>query len=132
MKDGHTRPLTRSDVTSAVFLATHRATLVVIEGSAAGSEHVLTDASYVIGRSPTADLSFSDEAMSGSHAAIELTANGYKVRDMGSTNGTRVNGSAIEAADLKHGDKISAGEHTLQYLLEKKERGGSYDLSDEF
>jgi pSer/pThr/pTyr-binding forkhead associated (FHA) protein len=69
--------------------------------------------------------------MSGSHAAIELGAEGYKVRDMGSTNGTFVNGSPVQAAELKHGDKITVGEHTLQYLLEKKERAGSYDLSDE-
>jgi len=131
MKDGLTRPITRSDVSSAMFLAKHQASLVVVEGAAAGSEHVLSSDSYVIGRGDGADLSFADEAMSGSHAAIELGADGFKVRDMGSTNGTFVNGSQVQSADLKHGDKITVGEHTLQYLLEKKERGGSYDLSDE-
>lgn len=132
MKDGHTRPLTRSDVSSAMFLAQNRATLVVVDGPAAGSEYELTRESYVIGRGRDADLSFVDDAMSGSHAAIELGASGFKIRDMGSTNGTQVNGSAVDCADLKHGDKIAVGAHTLQYLLEKKERAGSYDLSGEF
>lgn len=131
MKDGLTRPISRSDVGSAMFLAKHQASLVVLEGGAAGSEYVLSQESYVIGRGDGADITFADEAMSGSHAAIELGVEGYKVRDMGSTNGTFVNGSPVQAAELKHGDKITVGEHTLQYLLEKKERAGSYDLSDE-
>jgi pSer/pThr/pTyr-binding forkhead associated (FHA) protein len=132
MKDGHTRPLTRSDVDSAVFLARNRASLVVIEGPSAGSEYELNSLSYVIGRSSDADLTLNDDAMSGNHAAIELGSSGFKIRDMGSTNGTLVNGSKVNAADLKHGDKIKIGEHTLQYLVEKKERAGSYDLSGEF
>jgi pSer/pThr/pTyr-binding forkhead associated (FHA) protein len=132
MHDGHTRPITRSDVTSAMFLAHNQASLVVVEGEAAGSEYMLTSDSYVIGRNKSADMSFNDDAMSGNHAAIELASDGYKVRDMGSTNGTLVNGSKVAQADLKHGDKITVGEHTLQYLVEKKESGGSYDLSDEF
>lgn len=132
MKDGHTRPLARSDVDSAMFLARNRASLVVIEGPAAGSEYELNKVSFVIGRSEDADLTLADEAMSGNHVAIELSSDCFRVRDMGSTNGTLVNGSAVNCADLKHGDKISMGEHTLQYLLEKKERSGSYDLSGEF
>lgn len=132
MKDGFTRPIATSDVNSALFLARHRATLVVVEGPAAGSEYELTRESYVIGRNADADVCLTDDAISGSHAAIELGRDGFKVRDMGSTNGTMVNGSRVDCADLKHGDKIIVGEHLLQYLLEKKDRAGSYDLSDEF
>lgn len=131
MKDGHTRPITQSDVRGAVFLARHRVALVVLEGAAAGSEYLLTSDSYVIGRNASADISIADEAMSGGHAAIELGTNGYGVRDMGSTNGTFVNGSRISSVDLKHGDRITVGEHTLQYLQEEAERAGSYDLSSE-
>jgi pSer/pThr/pTyr-binding forkhead associated (FHA) protein len=131
MKLGHTRRLNRSDVGGALFLASNRASLVALEGPSAGSEYLLERDSYVIGRGANADLSFKDDAMSGSHAALELGASGYKIRDMGSTNGTFVNGSAVQAADLKHGDKIRVGEHTLQYIQEPIERSGSYDLSEE-
>ncbi len=132
MKDGHTRPITRSDVNSAMFLARHRSTLVIVEGPAAGSEYPLTSDCYVIGRGDDADITLQDEAMSGNHARIELGNDGFKIRDMRSTNGTFVNGSRVEFSDLKHGDKIALGEHTLQYLQETKERTGSYDLSGEF
>ena len=132
MKDGHTRPITSADVASATFLAKHRASLVVLEGKARGSEWELPSDSHVIGRGPGVDVPLVDDAASGHHAAIELAGDGFKIRDMGSTNGTFVNGSRVEAADLKHGDKITVGEHTLQYLLEKRESAGSYDLSGEF
>ena len=131
MMDGQTRPLTASDVGAAVFLAENRASLVVLEGSAAGSEYLLTSDSYVLGRGSTADICLVDDSASGNHAAIEIGTTGFKIRDMGSTNGTFVNGSRVESADLKHGDKITVGAHTLQYLQEKKERTGSYDHSDE-
>ena len=81
---------------------------------------------------PIALPGFSRLLRHSAHAAIELGSSGFKIRDMGSTNGTLVNGSTVNAADLKHGDKIKIGEHTLQYLVEKKERAGSYDLSGEF
>ena len=132
MNDGNTRRLTTSGGAGAAFLAENCASLVVLEGSAAGSEYLLTSASYVIGRSSGADVCLLDDSASGNHAAIELGGTGFKIRDMGSTNGTFVNGSRVESADLKHGDKITVGAHTLQYLQEKKERTGSYDLSDEF
>ena len=77
------------------------------------------------------DLVLPDDQASRHHCVFEPCDDGFKIRDMGSTNGTMVNGSAIQSADLKHGDKITVGEHTLQYLAEKKERAGSYDLSNE-
>jgi pSer/pThr/pTyr-binding forkhead associated (FHA) protein len=131
MKDGQTRPLVQHDVDDALFLAHHRVTLVVIEGVAAGSEYEITGDSAVVGRYSGTDICLADDSVSGVHAAIELGAGGFKVRDMGSTNGTFLNGKQVQNAELEHGDRIGIGEHVLQYLQEKKERTGSYDLSDE-
>jgi len=47
---------------------------------------------------------------------------------MGSTNGIAVNGSRVDAADLKHGDRIEIGSHVLQFVLESTERVPTYDL----
>jgi len=130
MKDGHTRKLARSEVQRSLFLARHRVSLVVLEGPAAGSEHELDRERISLGRGPDVDIVFDDDAMSRQHAAVELQADGYRLRDLGSTNGLSVNGSRVSAADLKHADRIEMGAHVLQYVVERRERVGTYDLSD--
>jgi pSer/pThr/pTyr-binding forkhead associated (FHA) protein len=130
MQDGHTRKLDRSEVNQGLFLARHRITLLVIEGHGVGSEHVLDQPSFTLGRGPAVDLVFADDSMSKQHAAIELGGEGYRIRDMGSTNGVRINGAPALAADLKHGDRIQMGEHTLQYIVEERERVGTYELAE--
>ena len=131
MQDGQTRKIKRSELEGQIFLKRFHVTLVVVQGPESGTEHVLDSDSVTIGRGPDADICFDDSAMSKQHAALELTPEGYLVRDMGSTNGPSVNGSRVMAADLKHGDRIGLGEHTLQYLAERRERVATYDLSEE-
>jgi pSer/pThr/pTyr-binding forkhead associated (FHA) protein len=59
--------------------------------------------------------------MSREHAAFELVEGAFRVRDLASTNGIRVNGSPMLAAELKHGDRLEIGEHEFQYILEEQE-----------
>jgi len=129
LSEGHTRRIERGEVDGGVFLAAHRALLVVVEGRSVGAEHVLEAPSCTIGRGPGVDITLQDDAMSRTHAAFEVGREGYRIRDMGSTNGLVVNGHPVTAADLKHGDRIQLGEHTLSYLVERRERVGTYDLS---
>ena len=110
------------------FLARKRAILVVLAGPSAGTEYELCSESIVLGRGPGADVVFDDGSMSRQHAALELMVDGYRVRDMGSTNGIEVNGASIPASDLKHGDKISMGEHVLQYVLEERTRVAIHEI----
>ena len=131
MKEGHTRKLDRGDVAKGLFLVRFRATLVVVEGNAVGSEFSLDAPSATLGRGPGVDITLVDDAMSRTHAALEAGRDGFRVRDMGSTNGILVNGHPVTAADLKHGDRIQVGEHVLQYVVEERERVGTYDLSGE-
>ena len=131
MQDGHTRRIKRSELKGQIFLKRFHVTLVVVQGPESGIEHVLERDTITIGRGPDADICFDDSAMSKQHAAFDLTSEGYLVRDMGSTNGVSVNGSRVMAADLKHGDRIGLGDHTLQYLAERSERVATYDLSEE-
>jgi pSer/pThr/pTyr-binding forkhead associated (FHA) protein len=102
------------------FLAKHRAILVVMSGQAAGVEHELTGSDIICGRGPGVDITLTDDSMSRAHATLELGAKGFRVRDLGSTNGLRVNGSDVQTAELKHGDRIEMGEHELQYVVEKR------------
>ncbi len=120
MKDGQTRMMKRRQDPVAVdpFLATHRVTLIIEKGPAVGEEYVLQTAKVVVGRGPGVDFAFADDAMSREHVAFELQGDGFRARDLASTNGLRVNGGEVLIADLKHGDSIEIGDAVLRYLVE--------------
>jgi pSer/pThr/pTyr-binding forkhead associated (FHA) protein len=124
MGDAQTRRIEKNRIDGAVFLAQNRVTVLVVEGSAAGTEVVVDQREMVIGRNAGADISLPDDSLSGVHAAIELGLAGFRIRDLGSTNGTLVNGSQVQATDLKDGDRITLGEHTLQYQQQEKSDSG--------
>lgn len=128
MKDGHTMQLPRGEALGRVFLATHRAILVVIEGHGAGNEYEIRENGVTVGRGPGVDITLQDASMSKVHAAFEPATAGVRVRDMGSTNGIAVNGGAVQAADLKHGDRIEIGSHVLQFVIEDTGKVPTYDL----
>ena len=75
----------------------------------AGQRYAIGDA-LVIGRSSSCDIHVPDSEMSRRHAEVSSHDGGVVVRDLGSTNGTRVNGSMISASTtLAAGDVIAAG-----------------------
>lgn len=112
------------------FLAKHRVSLVVIGGGPEGMEHELDAPKVVIGRGPGADLTFADDAMSRTHVCFEAGATGFGVRDLGSTNGMRINGESTQAAALEHGDRLQIGEHVFQYIVEARESTRTYLLPE--
>ena len=124
MRDGLTRRLAASDRDDGFtrFLAESRASLVVLEGGVAGAEHEIECPRTTLGRGPGVDLAFADPAMSKVHACVEWASDGLRLRDLGSMNGVRVNGAAIQVAELKHGDHFQLGEHVFQLVLEKRRR----------
>ena len=64
---------------------------------------------FVIGRFSTCDYQIDDSELSRQHTQIELHDGKYSVRDLGSRNGTKVNGEAINEKSLKGGDVILLG-----------------------
>jgi pSer/pThr/pTyr-binding forkhead associated (FHA) protein len=71
----------------------------------------------VIGRGRGADVVIAEPTMSRAHAAIGYDGKCFFVQDLGSTNGTRVNGSREQKAPLKSGDDIQLGKLHLQVDL---------------
>ena len=70
----------------------------------------------VIGRSPECDIKIDNPAISRKHTSIEYDGEGYVVADLGSSNGTYVNGEALKAATkLKPGDVIGIAKFELQF-----------------
>ena len=63
-----------------------------------------------LGRGAGADVVIQDASISSLHAALEPCSSGFRLRDLGSTNGVRLNGSKVLTADLKHGDRFELGE----------------------
>lgn len=71
-----------------------------------------------IGRRKTNDLFLDHLTVSGQHAAIDTTLNGLFVLDLGSTNGTKVNGQPIKKHLLQNEDVIEIGKYKVQFFVE--------------
>ena len=82
-----------------------------------GVEHdvVLSGARVVVGRSPSAGIRLADANVSREHAAFESDGVRWTIVDLGSTNGTFLNGELIQRGDLRDGDVITAGISELVY-----------------
>lgn len=70
-----------------------------------------------IGRSRESDVFLPDQWLSRHHAEIRRSGQGFSLRDLGSKNGTLLNGNPLASEQfLRHGDVITLGEHTLTFL----------------
>jgi pSer/pThr/pTyr-binding forkhead associated (FHA) protein/tetratricopeptide (TPR) repeat protein len=91
--------------------------LVVVQGEEEGREIELTQAQVTMGRGADNDLVFPDIACSRRHCILEKRDNDFVVTDLGSGNGTVVNGSRVQSAVLGDGDEIEIGSTILQFNL---------------
>lgn len=91
--------------------------LLVVSGEQSGKLFPLNKPKLIIGRSPNADVRVNEKAVSHKHAGISVDGQHYTIRDLGSTNGTLVNGNlATDAVELQGGDTIAIGSTTLTFL----------------
>ena len=89
--------------------------LVVLDGPSAGTRLPLEKDETVIGKDPSVDFCIPDAAISRRHCVIARKQDGYVVRDLGSTNGTFVDGTRIGEAWLKPGSRIQAGNTVILF-----------------
>jgi predicted component of type VI protein secretion system len=71
--------------------------------------HDLVDETYTIGRAPENLIRLEDISVSGRHAQIVVVAENCYLKDLGSTNGTLVNGQPVTEVQLRAGDRIRFG-----------------------
>ena len=97
----------------------HDACLIIIRGTPQGHRHFLTMPEMVIGRDPSADIPLSDQSVSRKHAKVAKENGKVKLTDMGSANGTVLNGKKLNPGDsafLAKEDMIKLGNLILKFL----------------
>ena len=70
--------------------------------------------------------------MSKEHATLEFVSGSFRLRDLGSMNGVRLNGTEVKAAEIESGDRFQLGDHEFQFVLEQSEKAPrTWVLSDD-
>ena len=90
--------------------------LVVLEGPDKNKKITLNKNLTAIGKRENNDLVLADKTVSRNHLEIEYTSDSFLLKDMGSTNGTYLNGSKVKEAYLAPGDTIKAGNTLLEFV----------------
>ena len=98
-------------------------TLYVLTGNGRICNFPISKKKITIGRGKDNDLIFPDNTVSRHHAEIVESKNRFFLADLGSYNGTRINGKLIQSTFLKHNDKIQIGLNQLTFL----EKAGKKD-----
>jgi diguanylate cyclase (GGDEF)-like protein len=94
------------------------ARFMLMTGQAAGMVIALDREITVIGRGREADISLADTGLSRRHCEITREEGRYLIRDLGSTNGTVVNGRRVQVWPLRVGDRVQLGPNVvLQFAL---------------
>ena len=94
------------------------AKLVLSLNGAVQGEFLLNKERMTIGRKPDNDIQIDNLAVSGKHALIITILDDSFLEDLGSTNGTYVNGKLIKKHALRDGDVVGIGKHELKYVNE--------------
>ena len=80
-----------------------------------GRRVALTEEAATIGRLPDCAVPLSDPQVSRHHAEVRRGPEGFRVVDLGSTNGTTVNGTVVGEQMLRDGDEIGVGNTAIRY-----------------
>jgi len=133
MRDGSTRIVKRPAQPRGIdeFLARFTAKVVALSGAALGAEFLLDCPRLTIGRGPGVSVAFDNPTMSRQHAAIDYDGAGFRISDLGSTNGISVNGTPVQACEIRHGDRFEIGGQEFQLVIEEQEaEPDTYELPE--
>ena len=92
--------------------------LIVSIDGAVVKELALTKARTTLGRRPYNDIVFDNLAVSGEHAVLMVEGQDVSIEDLGSTNGTRVNGETVRRRILQDADVITIGKYKVTFVAE--------------
>ena len=78
----------------------------------------LTKESTLVGRNPACDITLDHGSISRQHCLMQITDRGLHIKDLGTTNGTKINGSSITEGYVNPGDQLTMGH--LVFVVEKE------------
>ncbi len=108
--------LNPSDAAAVDALPAGSALLVVQRGPGAGSRYLLDSDLSTVGRHPESDIFLDDITVSRRHVEFRRLDGGFRVHDVGSLNGTYVNGDRVDDVDLANGDEVRIGKFRLIFF----------------
>jgi len=91
---------------------------LLVAGPGGNISHELSEETITIGRAPDNAIHIDDVSVSGRHAELRVSNERCTLKDLDSTNGTRVNGQTVTTAQLRAGDKIRFGKVEACYECE--------------
>jgi len=93
--------------------------LVIVAGPSRGAQVALEAEEVVLGRDSACGVCLPDATLSRRHAALARTPDGWRLRDLGSLNGTFVNKHRIESTVLEDDDEVQIGKYRMTFLLRR-------------
>src|SRR5512132_302112 len=105
--------------------ATEQCRLIVLAGPLCGDVLALSPSEVTIGRDASNEISVADLSLSRRHCALSLIPGRWRIRDLGSSNGTFVNGMQITDHPLADGDRIQAGESVFVLVAQPRTAGAA-------
>ena len=92
-----------------------RAILFALNSPCQGRQFVVSGQAATIGRSAECEIQIDLISVSRKHAVIQVAGDGFRIRDLGSRNGLKINDIDLPEAELRHGDILTVGEVQLRF-----------------
>jgi pSer/pThr/pTyr-binding forkhead associated (FHA) protein len=108
--------LNAADAAAVDALPAGSALLVVQRGPGAGSRYLLDTDLSTVGRHPESDIFLDDITVSRRHVEFRREAENFRLHDVGSLNGTYLNGDRVDDAELQNGDEVRIGKFRLIFF----------------
>ena len=93
--------------------------LLILKGAGIGARYLLDAAQIKLGRDMSNEIILDDITVSRSHALISKS-NGYRLKDLGSLNGSYVNAVAVKESVINAGDEVQIGKYHLTLFIGDK------------
>lgn len=93
--------------------------LLILKGAGIGARYLLDAAQTKLGRDMNNEIILDDITVSRSHALI-TKSNGYRLKDLGSLNGSYVNAVAVKESEINAGDEVQIGKYHLTLFIGDK------------
>ncbi len=106
----------KTDDGGSASISLRKCQLAIVDGPDKGKKYSLVKPITKVGKKENNDFVIDDSTVSRDHMIIEYSSDSFLLRDLGSTNGTNLNGSRVKEAYLVPGDRIKVGNTTLEFV----------------